>query len=478
MSEGLSSPSGARETVRPLSGAPGKSVLATLPAVAAGIAATVISLHWRSHLTDTNLRACVETSVALLALLASALLTLQIRRRARRQDVLLLSALISVGLTDFVFLALPTLVGVHLPAYGIDARLLVQGLVPLVFLAAAVSGAPGAIRWSGRRSIAIGSACLAAVAAIEALDLVIGRSGASGQVGSDLVIALAVVEAAIFVIAAVAFIWLFAADKVTATMLGSASLLLAGVRLQALAIATVPADWVTLRDVLRVAAYGLLLAAIGREFGLQQRAEARNALSAERERIARDIHDGLAQDLATIALHAQHLRTSLGDEHPLTVAARRALASSRETIVDLSASHADTTSAAIRVVADELEARFAIAVTVNDRIDTDHSGHDLAPRVREQAVRIAREAIVNAARHGGAKHVEVTLEGSDVGSLVLRIADDGSGIEPDALASSTGFGLRTMRARAAELGAEFTARPQVSGGTVLELSMAVRRARR
>ena len=200
-------------------------------------------------------------------------------------------------------------------------------------------------------------------------------------------------------------------------------------------------------------------------------------MTAERERIARDIHDGLAQDLATIAVHAQRLRTSLGDDHPLTVAARRALASSRETIIDLSASHADTTSAAIRTVADELEARFAITVTVNDRIDTDNSGRDLPPRVREHAVRIAREAIVNAARHGGAQHVEVTLEGNDVGALLLRISDDGSGIGPDALASSTGFGLQTMSGRAAELGADLTARPRVSGGTVLELSMS-HRARR
>jgi signal transduction histidine kinase len=477
MSEGFSSGGTAHELVRPISGSPGTSVLAALPAAVAAIAATAVSLRWGSHLADTDLRACVETFVALSALLASSLLTVQIRRYARRQDVLLLSALASVGLTDFVFLALPNLAGAHIPAFGIDARMLVQGLVPLVFLAAAVAGGPRTIRWSPGRSVAIGSACLAAVAAIEVLDLAIGRSGAAGQIGSDVVIALAVVEAAVFVLAAVAFIWLFAADSVTATMLASASLLLAGARLQALALPTVAADWVTLRDLLRVAAYGLLLAATAREFGLLHRAEARAAVTAERERIARDIHDGLAQDLATIALHAQRLRTSLGEDHPLTVAARRALASSRETIVDLSASHADSTSAAIRTVADELESRFAIDVTVNDRIDTDRSGRDLPPRVREQAVRIAREAIVNAARHGGAQHVEVSLEGNDVGELVLRISDDGSGIPPDALESSTGFGLQTMRARAAELGAELTARPRLSGGTVLELSMPPRRRR-
>jgi signal transduction histidine kinase len=470
MSKGYGSGGTAHESVRPISGVARTTVLAAVPAALAAIVATAISLRWGSHLTDTGLRACIETYVALSALLASALLTLQIRRHARRQDVLLLSALVSVGLTDFVFLALPSLAGVHIPAFGIDARMLVQGLVPLVFLAAAVSGATRTTRWTTRRSVAIGSACLAAVAAIEILDLAIGRGAGAGQVAGNVVIALAVVEAAIFVLAAIAFISLFAADSVTATMLASASLLLAGARLQAVAMPTVAAHWVTLSDLLRAAAYGLLVAAIAREYGLLNRADARAAVTAERERIARDIHDGLAQDLATIALHSQQFRTSLGDDHPLTVAARRALASSRETIVDLSASRADSTSAAIRTVADELEARFAIEVTVNARVDTDGSGGDLPPRVREQAVRIAREAIVNAARHGGAQHVEVTLEGDDVGSL-LRISDDGSGIEPEALASSTGFGLPTMRARAAELGADLTARPRTSGGTVLELSM-------
>jgi signal transduction histidine kinase len=477
VSEGISSGCTTNELVRPISGSPGTTVLASLPAAVAAVAATAISLRWGSHLADSDLRACVETFVALSALLASVLLVAQIRRHARRQDVLLLSALVSVGLTDFLFLALPNLAGVDIPALGIDARMLVQGAVPLVFLAAAVAGGPETMRWTTRRSIAIGSACLAAVAVIELLDLVVGRGSAPGQVGSNVVIALAVVEAAIFVLAAVAFIWLFAADSVTATMLASASLLLAGARLQALAMPTVAADWITLRDLLRVVAYGLLLGAIAREFGLLHRAEARAAVAAERERIARDIHDGLAQDLATIALHAQDLRTSLGDAHPLSVAARRALASSRQTIVDLSASHADSTSAAIRIVADELEGRFGMNVTVNDRIHTDYSGRDLPPRVREQAVRIAREAIVNAARHGGAQHVEVTLEGGDVGNLVLRISDDGSGISPDALTSSSGFGLPAMRARAAELGAELTARPRLAGGTVLELSVPARARR-
>jgi len=444
-----------------------------LPAAAAAIAAEAAGLHWHSHLADTNLRTCLETTIVLSTLLACTLLMLQIRRRARLQDVLLLSALLAVGITDFVFLALPSLVGLQIPAFGADARQLAGGLVPLVFLATAFAGGAEGLRVRRERAMVIGGACLAAVSVIEVLDLVTGRGG---QIASDLMISLAVLEAVIFVIAAVAFIWRFAADSTAAALLASASLLFAGARLQTLAIQNVPADWTTLRDLLRVAAYGLLLAVVARDYALRNRAHARDAVHVERERIARDIHDGLAQDLATIALHAQSLENSLGEDHPLTVAARRALASSRETIVDLSASQASSTSAAIRTVADELEARFGVVVTVNDYLGSRGAAPDLAPRAREQAVRIAREAIVNAARHGGARHVEVALEAHDADCL-LRISDDGSGIEPAALASGSGFGLRTMRARAAELGAELTTRDRLSGGTVLELSFA-RRAHR
>ncbi|MGZ6652150.1 MAG: histidine kinase, partial [Solirubrobacteraceae bacterium] len=86
---------------------------------------------------------------------------------------------------------------------------------------------------------------------------------------------------------------------------------------------------------------------------------------AERQRIARDLHDGLAQDLATIALRTQRLQN--GSDRPddvLMLAARRALAISRGTIVDLSASDAPTTEAALRQVADELAARFTVLVDV------------------------------------------------------------------------------------------------------------------
>ena len=73
---------------------------------------------------------------------------------------------------------------------------------------------------------------------------------------------------------------------------------------------------------------------------------------------------------------------------------------------------------------------------------------------REHIVRIAREAIVNAALHGRARRVEVVLSRNG-GDIVMRITDDGWGITD---AHGSGMGLRTMRARAAALGGHLSAR--------------------
>src|ERR1700734_2359817 len=71
------------------------------------------------------------------------------------------------------------------------------------------------------------------------------------------------------------------------------------------------------------------------------------ALSQERTRLARELHDGLAQDLAFIAVSAQGLEPELGPRHPLVIAARRALDASRGLMADLAARSAPTTAAGL-----------------------------------------------------------------------------------------------------------------------------------
>jgi signal transduction histidine kinase len=275
-----------------------------------------------------------------------------------------------------------------------------------------------------------------------------------------------------FVLAGVAFLRRSRALGAAGYLMSAASFLLAGAHLHATAIPLVAGDRVTPGELMRLAAYSLVLAAVARDHVRLGHPTEEAALTAQRERIACELHDGLAQHLAVIAFHGQRLEAELGANHPLTLSARRALATSRRAVLDLSASHAPSTSAALREVADELETRFGIDVTIHDEVQrADRVEADLPSHAREQFVRIAREAIVNAARHGEARHVDVTLATRGPGWL-LTIADDGSGISRSQLVSPSGFGLRAMRARADELGAQFSAGPGPAGGTVLELSLA------
>jgi signal transduction histidine kinase len=145
-----------------------------------------------------------------------------------------------------------------------------------------------------------------------------------------------------------------------AGLLATAMFVFSLVRLRYLAIPVAAPSWVTPAEGMRLLGIGLILAIALRGYARMRGEATREAARVERERIARDLHDGLAQDLAFIAAHAQRLQSDLGPEHPLAIAARRALAASRGAIVDVSAAAAPTTYAALRQVADELEERFGV----------------------------------------------------------------------------------------------------------------------
>ena len=224
-----------------------------------------------------------------------------------------------------------------------------------------------------------------------------------------------------------------------------------------------PTDWIAPREGLRLRAAVLILAAAVRRQVQMGSERAKAAVIAERRRVARDLHDGLAQDLAFIAAHGARIAGDLGADHPLAIAARRALAISRDTIAELSDSASTTAEEALEAVARELRQRFDIAIAIDCHRDTEP-----APEARDHVARIAREAIANAARHGGAENVTVSLRRTGAG-IVLRVCDDGCGIERAARAAGEGFGLRSMRERAATLGGYLNHRQRESGGTELEV---------
>jgi signal transduction histidine kinase len=299
--------------------------------------------------------------------------------------------------------------------------------------------------------------------------LAAGTHGRPGSLtltnGRPVLVGLVVTTTALLVYAAVGFVQRQRAegDRVTGVV-ALAMILLAGASFANLLAGELAPGRIGAGEALRTLAFGLILAAaVIRERQVHARISKATAL-AERRRVARDLHDGIAQDLAFIAAHGPRFVEELGDDHPVVIAARRALAISRSTISELSDTGSATAHEALEAVAQELSTRFDISVAVNAEL-----AGDLEPNERENLTRIAREAIANAARHGGARNVVVSLRQTRTG-VALRVVDDGCGIAgPDLVPAPEGFGLRSMRERAAALGGELNVRQPRLGGTELEV---------
>jgi len=193
------------------------------------------------------------------------------------------------------------------------------------------------------------------------------------------------------------------------------------------------------------------------------------AVERERRRIARDIHDSLAQDLAFIAARVRALErdpaASVRLDH-LAIAATRALEHSRTTISTLTRPLDEPLDAALARNATEVAAR--------------HGGHAklclqagvvVPPATRESLVMILREAVANAMRHGRAGSVDVSL--SQQSWLRLRVTDDGRGFDAAARAArpDAGFGLQSMEERAQALGGGLVVRSAPGAGTTIEVAL-------
>jgi signal transduction histidine kinase len=188
----------------------------------------------------------------------------------------------------------------------------------------------------------------------------------------------------------------------------------------------------------------------------------RQATSEERRRVARDLHDGLAHELAFIASKARRIGAPR-EMNELSGAADRALDEARRAITVLSLSAPQSLVAALTQTAEDLGARLGVPVLV----DLDEHV-DVEADVAEQLLRIVREGLTNAAVHADAHYVTVTLREAADGCRLV-IADDGRGFDPGNV-DPTRFGLVSMRERAASLGGSFTVDSSPGRGTCLEVA--------
>jgi len=217
-------------------------------------------------------------------------------------------------------------------------------------------------------------------------------------------------------------------------------------------------------------------------------ARRRELLARERERIGRDLHDGIIQSIYAAGLHLEEASSALDpdDEAPRgrirTVLAEldRIIGDIRRTIFDLRSASLETHDAEeiVSSVAEELRANTLVA------LDMRMEG-EWIPRLRaeqaEELHQIVHEAFSNVLRHAKAHQVEVRLIGHRR-QLQLEIRDDGIGFDPE-LAESRGRvgraqGLQNLRRRAELLHATLAVRSAPGRGTSLSLTMPVAASRR
>jgi signal transduction histidine kinase len=283
-------------------------------------------------------------------------------------------------------------------------------------------------------------------------DLSPESSGRPRVVGEPVVLAVQLIAMLIYAAAAVGFTRRAkqTGDELM-TWLAVATTLLAFARLNYFLFPSIYSEWVYTGDFLRLAGYLVVLTGVCREIFGYQRVLAEAAVHRERRRIARQLHDGLAQELAFITSHAGRFADSDDSwlARHIARAAERALDESRLAITTLTRPVDALLDESIAQAAEDVAGRAGV------RLELDLAkGVEAPDSVHDALTRIVREAITNAVRHGDARALAVRLSVDD--GLRLTIEDDGSGLSPQ---TRQGFGLLSMRERADGLGGTLEVSP-------------------
>ncbi len=201
------------------------------------------------------------------------------------------------------------------------------------------------------------------------------------------------------------------------------------------------------------------------------------AVTAERSRLAREIHDTLAQSFVAVSVRLEILSQLLGAAPGMEQTraqldqtrdlVRGGLAEARRSIWDLRSDGSGRQSLPTRLSSLVQQARSQIA---DATLETTGAYRALEPTIEDELFRIAQEGITNALRHANAGSLRVRLQ-YDVESLTLEILDDGQGFDPRRVPSRDQghYGLTGLRERADLLGAELVLGRAAGGGTSLRI---------
>lgn len=210
----------------------------------------------------------------------------------------------------------------------------------------------------------------------------------------------------------------------------------------------------------------------------------RLAVVDERERIGKDLHDGIIQSIYAVSLSLEDVPELMGeDRSEAVVRVERAIDALHLTIRDIrnfifglqpEILEGNTLVGGLVGLAEEFRHNTLIEINVQG---IDHAVPDMSPERSAELLAIAREALSNVARHARASQVSITL-GSDGPELRLIIADNGIGFTARRPHGRGHQGLTNMAARAERLGGRLVVDSEFGAGTRVMVEMPIERGAR
>jgi signal transduction histidine kinase len=439
----------------------GEVLLVSLLAAGTALFSANDSLSSVYELQDVRL--VFDTVVAVVAVFVCVLASIRFLVEGRTLDLLVAGGFWSIALGTVAFGLVPVLFGGSTSASAtwqyVGARLLGAGLIAV----APYADSRVAARRRGLAAVGAGVAGLLALSTI-GMRMPGGAIAADGELVSGSYVRIAAVLLTLLWLVALVGFGLryrrYGRDLDSWMCLAATLAVFADLHLVLKPV--VSNDLVLQGDFLRVLAYGVLGVGVWRAIS---HAEFGRAVADERARVAREIHDGLAQYLFAITTQVSMLEAGAPIEDVLPRLKRAATSAQQEArFAVLALSSAGGTSrfdSALRRYVDVLTADGAIDVEV----DVDPQVR-LAPDEQIEVFRIVQEGLGNARRHAGARHVEVSI-GQRLGRRVVRVADDGVGFDEEAALG--GQGLANMRLRAEAIDGQLTLRSTIGAGTAIEV---------
>lgn len=407
-------------------------------------------------------RVAFDAAVCVAAGIVSVLASVRFLVEGRLLDVLLAAGFWTMALGTAAFGLVPVL-GSE-PLGPVAAWSLVGSRVLAVAL---IAVAPYTARRVRARRRLLGLACAAVLGAL--LLLVASLRGSAlgddrvGLVEGPSVVIAGAALAALWLVALVGFALRYRRHgRDLDSWLALAATLALFADLHLVLTPVVSADYVLLGDFLRLLTFGILLVGVWRAIA---EAEFGRAVADERARVAREIHDGLAQYLFAISTQVSMLDAGAPLEEVLPRLRRAATAAQQEArfaVLALSTAGGSARfDAALRRYVEVLTADGELEV----ELDVDPQIR-LAPDEQIEVFRIVQEGLGNARRHADATRVEVAITQRN-GRRTVSVRDDGVGFDQEG--TSSGLGLESMRRRAEAIQGRLSLRSAPGEGTSIEV---------